>query len=137
MDGLCPRPADYNPKCWVGFWPPKLGQILTQDVGTGDVKVLDKNTVDGSNPDPTSGVGIRPNFWGRNPTCLLRIYALLVGNEAKATIGVDFRPLKSGRIPTHESGSLLLLSVGVLCHYVGTLSDPRRLAIFRPRGHIF
>ena len=35
----------------------KLGQILTQDVGTGGVKVLDKSTVDGSNPDPTSGVG--------------------------------------------------------------------------------
>ena len=70
----------------------KLGQILTQDVGTGGVKVLDKSTVDGSNPDPISGVGFRPNCWGRNPTCLLRIYNLLVGNEAKAIAGVEFRP---------------------------------------------
>ena len=70
----------------------KLGQILTQDVATGGVKVLDKSTVDGSNPDPTSGVGFRPNFWARNPTCLLRIYNLLVGNEGKAIAGVEFRP---------------------------------------------
>ena len=63
----------------------KLGQILTQDVATGGVKVLDKSTVDGSNPDPTSGVGIRPSFWGRNPTQLL-------GSDSDPTSGVGIRP---------------------------------------------